>query len=346
MIDARTIRARAPVRVDFAGGWTDVAAFAAREGGVVVNASVSLYVDVELGLGRRRTIFLRAEDLEQHLTLTAASAITYDGTLDLHKAALNMMPVPGGVELISRTHVPRGSGLGASGALDVALLAALAHAREEPCDPVELAEMGFLLETAELDLLGGRQDQYAAALGGCHEFHFSAGGVDVRPVALTDEQADELGRALVVAFTGESHFSSRTHERVWTAFAEGQPDVTAALRAMRDVAVDAAGALRQGDWRRLATCVDANWQEQRRLDATIATAQTDRIESAMREAGAWGVKATGAGAGGCLLAVVPPDAAAGVRAAAEASGAVVLPCAVERQGVRVTEEVDAVPPRA
>lgn len=344
--EVRIVRARAPVRVDFAGGWTDVAAFADREGGVVVNAALALYVHAEAALGRRKTIFLQAEDLEQHATFMTPAELRYDGALDLHKAALNMLPVTGGIELLTRADVPKGSGLGASGALDVALLAALARAREEDYDAVELAEMAYLLETGELGLAGGRQDQYAAALGGCHEFHFSADGVEVRPIPMSREQVLELAGTLVVAYTGESHFSAQTHRRVWTAFAEDRPPVTDALRAIREVARAAAVALRAGDWRELGRLVDENWREQQRLDATIATPGVRRIEEVLRSAGAWGVKATGAGAGGCLLAVVPAARREAVAAAAEAAGATVLPSRIDADGVGVTEEVDAGRPGA
>jgi D-glycero-alpha-D-manno-heptose-7-phosphate kinase len=162
-----TLHARAPLRIDFAGGWSDVPVFADAEGGRVVNAAIDRYVHVEVVLGARR-IRLHALDLDEHVTLATSRDIRYDGTLDLHKAALNMLPVTGGIEILTRSDAPGGSGLGASGALDVALLAVLAQARNERYAREELAELGYLLETSELGLLGGRQDQYAAALGGCH----------------------------------------------------------------------------------------------------------------------------------------------------------------------------------
>ena len=160
-----SVQARAPVRIDFAGGWSDVPDFAEREGGggAVVNAAISLYTRVEclVGGGKFR---LHAEDLELHAVYSSPLELVYDGKLDLHKAALNMLPVLGGVELITTCDVPPGSGLGASGALDVALLHALALCRGENYAPLELAEMGFLVEASELKLAGGRQDQLAGAL--------------------------------------------------------------------------------------------------------------------------------------------------------------------------------------
>jgi len=332
------VRARAPVRIDFAGGWTDVPHFADREGGVVVSAALALHVHVECILGGA-TIRLRAEDLDEHVTVSAAHALRYDGTLDLHKAALNMLPVTGGIEILTRSEVPVGSGLGASGALDVALVAALAAARDEHYAASELAELGYDVEATELGLEGGRQDQYAAAHGGWNELRVSADGVEVRRIEADRSAQRELGELLVLAYTGQSHFSSQTHERVWSAYRDEQPDVVDALRTMRDLAKDAAAALRAGDWPRLGKLMDANWTEQRRLDATMATPAVRTVEEALRAAGVLGLKATGAGAGGCLAALTVN--ARDARRAAEAAGARVLEVAFDMDGVRVTRDEDA-----
>lgn len=337
-------RARAPVRVDFAGGWTDVPTFADAEGGVVTNAALDLHVYVDAIQGGE-AIRLVAEDLGRRASARRASDLTYDGTLDLHKAAVNMLPVTGGLELLTRSDVPAGSGLGASGALDVALVAALARLRRDTYAAEELAELGFHLEAVELRLAGGRQDQYAAALGGVRTMTFTADGVAARPIPLDPRAAAELEATLVIAYTGQSHFSAQTHRRVWDAYAEGRPHTVDALRAIRDHGTAAAEAIAAADWPRLAKVVDANWVEQQRLDATISTPGVRVVETAMRGAGAWGLKAAGAGAGGCLLALAPPSRRAEVIQAATAAGAVVLEARFDYTGVTVWEE-DAPDPGA
>jgi D-glycero-alpha-D-manno-heptose-7-phosphate kinase len=332
------VHARAPVRIDFAGGWTDVPDFAGPEGGIVVNAAIARHIDVDFLLGGK-TIRLRAEDTGEHVDVGSAAALTYDGTLDLHKAALNLLPV-GGVEILSRTDLPRGSGLGGSGALDVALVAGLARCRREMYDPVELAELGFQLEAGELGLAGGRQDQYAAALGGMHELTFNGGGVTARALNVSDEAVADLGRHALLVYTGQSHFSSQTHGRVWRAFAAGDAAVTEALRAIRDVASSAGAAIEAADWRSLAALVDENWRQQRRLDATIATPGTQAVEDAARGAGAWGLKATGAGAGGCFVMLADPADHAAIRTAVESCRARVLDFSFTFDGIAVQETED------
>ncbi len=337
-----SVHTRAPLRIDFAGGWSDVPEFAERQGGVVVNAAIGLAVHVDFLTGGG-TIRLHAEDRREHVTIQSAGAIVYDGALDLHKAALNMLPVTGGIEILSRADAPSGSGLGGSGALDVALLAGLARLRGEAYDREELAELGFQLETGELKLAGGRQDQYAAALGGFHEFTFGTDGVGVRALDVSPEVAGDLAQHVVLAYTGESHFSPDTHQRVWDAFARGEPSVSEALRSMRDLARPVADALEAADWRTLATLVDANWEAQQRLDATISTPKIGRIERAARDAGAWGLKATGAGAGGCLIIVGPPRRCKAIVDAVRAAGGEQLPAAFDFAGITVREELPDLP---
>ncbi len=331
-----SVHARAPLRVDWAGGWTDVPVFAEREGGAVVNSAITLSVRVDCLLGGKKIRF-RAEDLGERITAVSPLEISYDGKLDLHKAALNMLPVTGGIEILSRSDAPAGSGLGGSGALDVALLASLARCRRDDFDRVELAEMGFHLEATELHLLGGRQDQYAAALGGCHALSFDEGPVGIRRLAVDEPAARDLERHVVLAFTGHSHFSSKTHEHVWARYAAGEKKVAGALAALKELAAAAAEALDAGDWRRLASVVQRNWGEQQRLDATIGTPRTHAVTEAARGAGAWGSKATGAGAGGCVVILCAPGDRPAVTEAVTRVGARVLDFAFDLEGVTVWE---------
>ena len=336
---AVSVHARAPLRVDFAGGWTDVPEYAAREGGVVVAAGITRYAHVDAYLGGKK-IKLAAEDLDDRVTYQVASQIRYDGRLDLHKAALNLLPVTGGIELLSRSDAPGGSGLGASGALDVALVAVLAYCRHEPYDESSLAELGFMLEAQELGLLGGRQDQLTAALGGFQRYEFGDDLVKARRLSVSAAAAEDLRRHVVLAYTGHSHFSSETHGHVWDGFREGDSRVVEALAEIRGLGEDAAEQVERGDWEALAATVDSNWRAQQRLHPTIATAHTSTIENAVRTSGAWGVKATGAGAGGCMLVLCPTMVRSDVEEAVQRAGGHILELEFEMEGVNVWERSD------
>jgi D-glycero-alpha-D-manno-heptose-7-phosphate kinase len=327
----QTFHASAPVRLDFAGGWTDVAPFALEERGVVVNATIDLRAEAEVrtgGLG----FLLQSDDLKVSLRLPGPEALAADGPLDLLKAALRRSGL-GAAELRTRCAAPPGSGLGSSGALDVALVAALDSARGIRRPPLELAEEAFALESVEAALPGGRQDQYAAVLGGFHRFEFDHGRVTAHPLAIQPEFASELARRIVVCYTGVSRVSSRAIERVVDAYRSGDRQVVGALRGLADVAVRMADAFIAQDLERIGRLLSENWTLQQRLDPAMRTPEMAALESTMAEAGVLGCKAAGAGAGGSMFFLVREPVIAA--SAGHEAGARVLPVAWSAEGVRV-----------
>jgi D-glycero-alpha-D-manno-heptose-7-phosphate kinase len=330
---------RAPLRVDFAGSWSDDPAFVDSEGGCVVNAAIESYVHIEFLTGGK-TIRLFSDDPREHLTISSPAQLMYNGKLDRHKAALNMLPVTGGIEIHSRTDVPPGSGLGEDAALDIALLAGLARGRLEDYDVDEFVELGVLLDTGELGLSGLRQDHYAAVFGGFSELRCSPECVERRTIPVSRAAAEDLAEHVLLLYTGQTHFSVQTYQRIWSAYASDDRKVSDAIGGMRDVAIDVRTVLEARDWEALAALVNRNWQYQLQLDATMSTPHIRSIETAVRDAGAWGLKAVGEGAGGCFLVVCPPDRRDSVAAAAEAGGASQLCASFSFEGVTVVEPED------
>jgi D-glycero-alpha-D-manno-heptose-7-phosphate kinase len=324
--------ATAPVRLDFAGGWTDVPPFSAREGGLVVSAAIALTAHVEVKLGGPR-IRLVAEDLGQELECADSGGLVPDGRLDLLKAALRMFPVQRACTLTTRSAAPPGSGLGSSGAMDVALVAALTLARAERLSEREIAEQAWYLETVEAKIPGGKQDQFTAALGGFQRLTFRDPDVGIEPITLDPAFAAALERRTVLCYTGKSRVSGATIARVMNAYERGDPGVTGALRAMKDVAGAMAEALRAADAARVAALLAENWKHQQALDSEMCTPEMARLESVMRTSGALGGKAAGSGAGGSMFFVTGDDPAPAT-AAARAAGATVLPVRWALEGVR------------
>jgi D-glycero-alpha-D-manno-heptose-7-phosphate kinase len=324
--------AAAPLRLDFAGGWTDVPPFSVREGGVVVNAAIGLRTHVVLELGGK-LLRLVAEDLGETLECADSGGLVLDGKLDLLKAALRMFPILGAFTLTTRCDAPRGSGLGSSGALDVALVAALTKARLEPVGERDLAEHAWHVEVVEAKMPGGKQDQYAAALGGWHRLSFRDPDVGVEPLTLDPAFVAALERQIVLCYTNTSRVSGNTIARVMGAYERGDGKVTGALHGLREVAESMVVALRGADLARVGALLTENWTHQQALDPGMRTADMARLEAAMAAAGAIGGKAAGAGAGGSMFFLAKGDRRAAARAAA-AAGATVLPFAWAAEGAR------------
>jgi D-glycero-alpha-D-manno-heptose-7-phosphate kinase len=321
----------APVRLDLAGGWTDVPPFVDREGGLVINAAIDRHVRVEVSR-RSSGVLLHAEDLDETLEVATVHDLAPTGVLALLQAAVTRFVPEGGVELRTRTDAPLGSGLGTSGALGTALAFACYRLQGHDIIPEEAARLGWQLEVGDCGLAGGRQDQYAAALGGVSLLSFSADGVDASPVSIPPEIRARLEDHLVLCYLGESRVSSETITRVMNAYTEGVDRVVRALCEIKDLARRMAQALPEGDLEHIGHLVARNWECQMALDDGMQTDAMRQVEAAVSEAGALGGKAVGAGAGGCMVFVAGGDPQAVKRAAINA-GAMVLPLHLEWVGV-------------
>jgi len=326
---SHAVVAQAPVRLDLAGGWTDVPPFADREGGVVTNVAINHLVRVTVTRGGDETVLL-SEDSGQRVVLGQTRDEDMRG-LELLAAAVRRCRFGPGM-VSARSAVPHGSGLGASGALGVALMAALRSGSGTTVKPAELAEDAYQLESADVRNPGGRQDQWAAAFGGINRLEFSGDGVRVQPLQLDPEFRSVLEASMVVAWTGASRVSGVTIARVMQAWERGDSAVTGALHTIRDAGTAMAQSLVAGDLAQVGALLDRNWTAQQRLDAGMRTETMARYEGVARETGAvLGVKAVGAGAGGSMLFLAQdPDR---VRVALREVGAELLPVVFRDTGV-------------
>jgi D-glycero-alpha-D-manno-heptose-7-phosphate kinase len=302
-----------------------------------VAAALGLAVHVEIHLGGR-TIRLRAEDRERHVTVGSPAALTYDGTLDPLKAALNMLPVTGGIEILTRSDAPPGAGLGERAARNVALLAALSSCRKETHDATELAEMAFQLEAGELRQPAGRADPYIAALGGVPVLAFSADAVTARDLGLDAAGLAELGAHLGVVYQGRAYSADSTSRAIMEAVAAAEPSVLDALAGLRDLAGPMARALETGDWRRAGGLFEDAGPFYQVLDPVWSSPPTRALVEAVRRAGAWGIKPAGPRAGASLAVLAPRERLAAVVEAARAAGGLALENTLAPRGVLVWRE--------
>ena len=254
------VTVRIPVRIAFAGGWSDVHYFSACEGGAVLNAAISPYVE-----GRARW-----EGWQLHLEYSLA--------------------------------LPSGSHLGTSASVDVAWLALTNGLTGRKQSPVELAEAAYHLEKM-LGVTGGKQDQYAAALGGFNLLHFGTEDepADVERLDVPPRLARALRERCVLCYSGKPPGAGSLHEQIWERYRGGDEEIAAALREMRDSATPARDALLRGDLEALAGVLTVNREAARRLHPGTVTPRMDELFADGADAGALGAKACGEGGGGCLL---------------------------------------------
>jgi D-glycero-alpha-D-manno-heptose-7-phosphate kinase len=310
---AETIVTRAPTRIDFGGGWTDVPPVSDEMGGYVCNVAIARYATVTVT--RDGDSAPAGESADRSITEAAARRFRMR---DAHIQVASDFPI--------------GAGLGGSSAVGVATVAALASLRGERMMPAAVAELSREIEINDLGIAGGRQDHYAAAYGGALGLRFSAGRVDVREIHLAARVRAELERRCIVIYTGQSRISGDTITAVLDAYRAREPKVLAALRKMKELAEQMGDALAAGHVDHLGRLVGDHWLEQRSLHPAIPTPLIDEIIDRARRGGAAGAKALGASGGGCVLIVAGPANADAIRRSIADLGEL-LPFTVDETGV-------------
>jgi len=330
------IRAKAPLRISFAGGGTDVPPFPAREGGLVLNATINRYAYGTLRPRTDQAITIHSHDFGSSLELMPDETPVFDGKLDLAKAAIRRFTGDDqvGFDLILHSSAPPGSGLGSSSAMMVAMIGVLAEFRNVPVTDYELAELAHVVEREELGISGGRQDQYAATFGGFNFIELYGDHVVVNPLRIAPDIILELEHNLLLCFTGTTRQSDQIIEDQMGRYESGDVDATAGLMAQKDLAVEMKNALLQRRLGDFAELLHTAWEAKKRMSERISTSRIEELYTAARAAGALGGKITGAGGGGYLLLYCRHDRKHEVAARMRSLGATVDDFAFEAAGLR------------
>ena len=317
---------RAWCRVDFGGGTLDIWPLGLLHPGArTVNVAVDLAVTVELrpssatgagGVGgyvvrqgASRTEASSAAELARHPETALIGVIA---------SALELPPF----EVSLASDSPRGGGLGASSGLTVAFLAAAEEAFDRPRSrPERLAALARDLEARLMSLPTGLQDHYPALLGGALEILAEPGGERVRSL---DVDLERLGASLLVVYSGQSHFSAGNNWQVVRRRLDGEAAVSGLFAGIAETTAELSPALEAGDFPRVGELMSREWSYRRQLAEGISTPVLESLLQAASAHGAWGGKACGAGGGGSLAILCPPERRSGIAAALERAGGEVL----------------------
>jgi D-glycero-alpha-D-manno-heptose-7-phosphate kinase len=333
----RTIRAKAPLRISFAGGGTDVAPFPSREGGLVLNATIDRYAYGSLRERQDGAITLHSLDLDIARHFGADDDLQLNGELDLVKAAIRRLAggrPEKGFDMILSTSVPPGSGLGSSSSMMVCLVGVLSRFLDQQLDAYETASLAWQIERQDLGLRGGQQDQYASVFGGFNFIEFEAERTVVNPLRVPEEVIDELEASLLLSFTGETRASDRVIDDQTARYQAGEAETLAGLRAQKRLVPEMKDALLRGHLGRFGELLGEAWDAKRRMSPQISSALIDSAYEAARRAGAIGGKVTGAGGGGFVLFAAPFHRRHLVTEALAEIGVKVQEFSFDRRGIR------------
>ena len=335
------INAMAPIRVCDLGGWTDTW-FADR--GAVLNIGVYPYAEAQIfvsedGRSDRPRIRICAENFGDTYEVVPGE-IEYSRHPML-EASINIMQLPRNLSFDINLYcaAPARASTGTSAATNVALLGALDLLTPGQRTTHEIASLAHRVETEELKLQCGIQDQLCAAYGGiCFIEMFKYPYASVSQLALPNDVWWELERRLVLVFLGRSHSSSDVHKQVIAGLERPDADKSV-LERLRQCAFHGKDALSTGDFRAFGESMIANTEAQGALHPSLVSDDATRVIELARHHGCVGWKVNGAGGEGGSVTLLCGEAGEHKRAFLEALPSLgahfqVIPTYLARMGLR------------
>lgn len=304
------IRSKAPLRIGLAGGGTDVSPYSDLYGGAILNATISLYAHASIEPLTENKIIIHAVDRDEISEYALQSVLPIDGKLDLAKGIYNRIianygAVPSGFKITTQVDAPAGSGLGTSSTLVVAILGAFAEWLHIPLGEYDAAHLSYQIEREDLNMAGGKQDQYAATFGGVNFMEFYAGDkVIVNPLRIKTEYINELEHNLLLFYTSTSRNSATIIEAQSKNVNDKNEDSISAMHHLKEQAQMMKEALLMGKVDDIGKILDFGFQHKKQMAKGISNPLIDELYETALKAGATGGKISGAGGGGFMTFIV------------------------------------------
>ena len=304
----RMVRARAPLRLSFGGGGTDVSPYADTRGGCVLNATISRYVYGTLVPKADRSIGCNSFDYGTVVYWTEEAHFEFDGQMDLVKGVLRRFELDklrsDGFDLFVHADAPPSSGLGSSSTFTVALIGLFRELLGLPIRRSGIAKLAYDIERNDVGIKGGRQDQYAAAFGGFNFMEFHGEDVIVTPLRLSDFLVNELEYNLLLCYVGSRQTQPIIESQMESTKKENAEPL-AAMDKTKEIAIEMKNALLVGDLDGFGQMLHEGWLHKQKMAPGITTPRIDELYAEARKAGAIGGKIAGAGGGGHLMLYCP-----------------------------------------
>jgi len=305
-------RSKAPLRLGLAGGGSDVSPYSDMYGGLILNATINLYAYCTIEETDNGTIEINAPDIATTVSYPVNQHLPIDGCLDLHKGVYNRIVKeydmqPRSFRMTTYSDAPPGSGLGSSSTIVVAMVKAFTEWLNLPLGEYEMAHLAYNVERVDLQMTGGKQDQYAAAFGGFNFMEFYKDDrVIVNPLRVKRWIIDELQSSMLLYYTGASRSSSAIIDEQKKNTSSGNITAIEAMHQIKESARDMKEMLLKGDIKTLASILGQQWENKKKMANSITNDKIDDVFRIAIEAGAVTGKVSGAGGGGFIMFIIDP----------------------------------------
>lgn len=325
-----------PTRVDLAGGTLDVyPLYLFEDGGLTVNAAIDVCVHVSVEERDDPQIAIRSEDMGEEEEIASLAAMEPGGKLDLIKKALRYYRPRSGLNIITRSETPPGSGLGTSSALLMALSCGLNEINQMGLSKEQIIDLGANIEAQVIDIPTGKQDYFPPLFGGVRAIWFDVDGFRHEDLSAGNDLIERLNERLILSFTNLPHFSGATNWAMLKRYVEKEGDTVARIHRIKEVAIAMRESLARMDLDEFARLLSVEWENRKGLAEGVTTLEINGMIAAAAKAGARASKLCGAGGGGCMISYAEPEHVPAVKQALAQAGATVMPFHVVREGIRM-----------
>ena len=330
------LRGRAPLRISFAGGGTDIPYFFDKYGGAVVSATIDKYCYATIVKRADKKIIIDSDITpELDVLVESIDTLKYDGKFDIIKAVINITRPDFGFELYLHNDIPPGRGLGSSASFAVLIVSLLNQLMDSRYNDYKIAEIAHRAEREELKIKGGWQDQFAAVSGGFIFIEFGAEKTIVYPLRLKEEIINELQSHLLLCYVGKSHSSTEIHQVQENSFIANEESVTLNLNNLKKMAIEVRDYLLTGHLEEFGRLFHNSWEIKKRLASSNTNEDIERLYKIGLKNGAYGGRLLGAGNGGYLLFFHQPKKRNQLKKSLESEGGEVTSFNFEFNGTKI-----------
>jgi D-glycero-alpha-D-manno-heptose-7-phosphate kinase len=299
-------QSRAPVRISFGGGGSDLTHYFNKEQGAVINSAISIYSHATLKKRNDKNIIINSADLKKTLTaLNLEDAVNQKGSFGLIQSVIKLIKPDFGFELSLYSDFPMKSGLGGSATVASAILGCFNEFRADPWDQYEMTELAFQAERLDLGIAGGWQDQYASVFGGFNFLEFKKDQNIVHPLRIPKDTLLQLEESLILCNTGSIHESGDIHSDQKVKMQDNK--VSKLVKSNVDLCYRMRNQLLRGKLKDFGLSLNDAWQAKRQFSSKISSPKLDLIYNKAISNGAIGGKLLGAGGGGFFLFFVEAE---------------------------------------
>jgi len=326
-------RSRAPVRVSFGGGGSDLTHYFSQGKGAVINTAITIYSHAILKIREDKKIKINSLDLDEIFEADNLNEfLKKKNNFGLIQAIIKTIKPKSGFELYLYSDYPMNSGLGGSSTVSATVLGCFNEFRRDKWNQYELSELSYQAERLYLGISGGWQDQYATVFGGFNFIEFNNKNNIVHPLKFNTNTLLELEESLILCDTGVTHNSDLIHRDLSNQIFKNE--IKDLIDANVELCYEIRNALFRGNLTKFGKLLDKAWFYKRQFSNKITSIEIDRIYKKAKVNGALGGKLLGAGGGGFFLFYVEPFKKHDLILYLKSEGLIIRPFSFETSGLK------------